>query len=92
MDHDRKAEGCALDELQAHRFLEKFHETLTVQAMREKLRSTGAIGTSFKLVPLVHILIFKYNVDWHELVNAPQGNKEEILKAQALLDEYVIYD
>ena len=87
LDHDKKANGCALDELQAHRFLEKYQETLTVQSMREKLRSTGAIGSSFKLVPLIHILIFKYNVDWHELINAPQGNKEEVAKAQALLDE-----
>src|SRR3954453_10502320 len=49
LDHDRKADGCALDELQAHRFLEKFNETLTVQAMRERLRSTGAIGAQVKL-------------------------------------------
>lgn len=67
LDHDRKGDGCALDELQAHRFLEKFHETMTVQAMREKLRSTGAVANSFKLIPLAHILIFKYNADWHHL-------------------------
>jgi hypothetical protein len=30
--------------MQAHRFLEAIKETLTVQAMREKLRSTGAIA------------------------------------------------
>jgi hypothetical protein len=30
--------------MQAHRFLETIKETLTVQAMREKLRSTGAIA------------------------------------------------
>jgi hypothetical protein len=87
LDLERKADGCALDELQVHRFLEKYSETLTVQAMREKLRATGAIGSTIRLVPLIHILIFKYNVNWHELVNAPQGNKEEVLKAQALLDE-----
>ena len=40
-----------------------------------------------KKVPLFHILIFKYGVDWKELVNAPQGNKEDIDKAQKLLDE-----
>jgi len=83
----KKTEGNALDELQAHRFLEKFHETLTVQSMRDKLRATGAIGAAVKLVPLIHILIFKYNSDWRYLVNAPQGNQEEIAKAQALLDE-----
>ncbi|KAL6065555.1 Merozoite surface protein 3a [Balamuthia mandrillaris] len=87
LDHQKKAEGSALDELQAHRFLEKYNETLTVQSMRDKLRSTGAITTSVKLVPLLHILIFKYNVDWHFMVNAPQGNKDEIAKAQAMLDE-----
>ena len=30
--------------MQAHRFLETIKETLPVQAMREKLRSTGAIA------------------------------------------------
>ncbi|KAL6070573.1 Merozoite surface protein 3a [Balamuthia mandrillaris] len=87
LDHAKKAQGCALDELQAHRFLEKFNETMTVQSMRDKLRSTGAIGAKVKLVPLIHILIIRFNVDWHTLVNAPQGSKEEIAKAQQLLDE-----
>jgi hypothetical protein len=27
-----------------------------------------------KRVPLTHILTFKYNADWHKLVNAPQVN------------------
>jgi hypothetical protein len=53
-----------------------------------RLRSLGAIETGVaKKVPLIHILIFKYGVDWKELVNAPQGNKEDIEKAQKLLDE-----
>jgi len=69
LDHDKHAEGSALDELQAHRFLEKHNETLTVQAMREKLRATGAIGASVRLVPLIHVLIFKYGADWHYLVS-----------------------
>jgi len=47
--------------------LEKYQETMTVHNMRERLRSTGAIGNQVKLVPLVHILLFKYNQDWHEL-------------------------
>jgi len=87
LDLEKKNEGSGLDEVQAHRFLEKFNETLTVTAMREKLRSTGAIGDRVKLVPLIHILIFKYGVDWRQLVNAPQGSKEEIDKAQKMLDE-----
>ena len=70
LDHDKKAEGCALDELQAHRFLERHNETLTVHAMRERLRATGAIGAQVRLVPLIHVLLFKYNADWHHLVSA----------------------
>jgi len=87
LDTDKKAEGCALDELQAHRFLEKYNETLTVHAMREKLRSTGAIGSQVRLVPLTHVLIFKFNADWRVLVNTPQGNQEELRHAEGLLAE-----
>ncbi len=36
--------GHALDEMQAHRFLEAFDMTLTVRKMREALREKGAIG------------------------------------------------
>jgi len=67
----------------------KNNETMTVQEMRDNLRKTGAItGTgTLKLVPFTHILIFKYKVDWKVLVNAPQGSKEEITKAETLLRE-----
>lgn len=83
----QRAEGSTLDEMQAHRFLETIKETLTVQAMREKLRSTGAIAGQIRRVPLTHYLIMKYNVDWHDLVNAVLGDMEEIRKAQQKLDE-----
>jgi len=89
LDTIKKKEGNSVDELQAHRFLEKLHETMTVQTMRDKLRSTGALGPNErpKLVPLVHYLIIHYNINWHTLVNAAQGSKEEINKAQRMLDE-----
>ncbi|KAL6047634.1 TolA protein [Balamuthia mandrillaris] len=87
LDLAKKDQGCALDELQAHRFLEKLQETMTVQQMRDKLRSTGAIGAKVRLVPLIHLLIFRFDVDWHFLVNAPQGSKEEIEKAQRMFDQ-----
>jgi len=89
LDTGKKAEGNALDEMMAHRFLEKHHETMTVQSMREKLRQSQALGPAErpKLVPLTHYLIIHYNVDWKVLVNAQQGNKEEIDKASALLEE-----
>lgn len=87
LDSEKRAEGSTLDEMQAHRFLETIKETLTVQAMREKLRSTGAIAGQIRRVPLTHYLIMKYNVDWHDLVNAVLGDMEEIRKAQQKLDE-----
>jgi len=89
LDFDRKDSGNALDELNAHRFLEQLGETLTVMALRERLRQTGAIAASDrpKEVPLTHYLLFKFKVDWHVLVNSKGDNSEEIAKAQRLLDE-----
>jgi len=85
LDTAKKAAGCAVDEFMAHHFLEKNNETLTVQKMREQLREVGI--EKVRLVPLIHYLVFKYKADWHYLVNAPQGNQEEIHKAQRMLDE-----
>merc|ERR1712100_235990 len=90
LDLENHADGCGLDEMKAHVFLEKFNETLTVREMRAKLRSTGAIGEAErpKTVPLTHYLLFKYNADWHALVNASQGdNSKEIAQAQEMLDK-----
>lgn len=85
IDTQRRAQGNALDEFQAHQFLEQCKETLTVLQMREHIRSVGI--EKVKLVPFIHYLIFRYKVDWHYLVNAPQGNPEEVAKAQRMLEE-----
>jgi len=89
IDLQKHEEGNAVDEVQAHKFLEEHGETLTVMAMREKLRQTGAIAPSDrpKLVPLIHYLLFRYNVDWHALVACAGDKSEEMKKAQKLLDE-----
>jgi len=92
LDLDKKAEGCGLDELNAHRFLESINETLTVTELRQNLRDTGALGASDrpKLVPVIHYLLFRYrsNTDWHYLIHASQGdNKAEIEEAMRLLEE-----
>merc|ERR1712000_54095 len=91
LDLENHEEGSALDEMKAHVFLEKFDETLTVREMRAKLRSTGAIGETErpKKVPLTHYLLYKYNVDWHKLVDeSRQGSsKEELEKAEKMLQE-----
>ena len=88
IDIEKHEEGCALDELNAHRLLEIFDETLTVREMRTQLRSVGAIDEAShpKLVPLAHLLLARYKADWHHFVNAPQGNKEEIDAANAKLN------
>lgn len=75
----KHAEGKSLDEMQAHRFLETIQETLTVQAMREKLRSTGAIQGQIRRVPLTHYLIMKFNINWH-------GTKAHAIHAHAKTD------
>merc|ERR1712100_301504 len=91
LDLENHEEGSSLDEMKAHVFLEKFDETLTVREMRAKLRSTGAIGEAErpKSVPLTHYLLYKYNVDWHTLVDEKrQGdNQEEMEKAEVMLQE-----
>merc|ERR1712137_1082970 len=91
LDLENHEQGAALDEMKAHVFLEKFDETLTVRAMREKLRSTGALGETErpKVVPLTHYLLYKYNADWKLLVDETRqgSNKEEMEKAEAMLRE-----
>jgi len=88
IDLQKGKDGNEVDELGAHRFLEFFHETMTVQEMRENLRSSGAIQGNVKMVPLTHILIFRHKMDWRKLVNASQGdNRKELEEAQRRLDE-----
>ena len=84
-----KATGNALDEMEAHRFLEAFNEAHTVLQMRSQLRKTGALAQNErpKEVPLTHFLLDKFEVDWHKLVNAPQGdNSAQIAEAQDKLE------
>lgn len=93
LDLQSHGAGSGLDEVNAHRFLELLGETLTVMAMRDKLRSTGAVAPTErpKVVPLTHYLLFKYaaQVDWHYLVNTAGDNSEEIAEAQRLLDQVI---
>jgi hypothetical protein len=80
--------GCELDEMECHRFLETVGEVCTVLALRSKLRKSGALAESDrpKDVPLTHFLLFKYEVSWNKLVNAPQGdNSAKIAEAQEKL-------
>jgi len=90
LDLDKHEDGNGLDEMKAHVFLEAFNETLTVRALRAKLRESGAIGQNErpKLVPISHYLLFKYNADWRRVCNSVMGdNQAELAKAQAMLEE-----
>jgi len=86
LDTDKKALGCALDEFQAHRFLEINNETLSVAQMRDKLREVGI--EKIRTVPLIHFFIWRYQVNYHELVHCAQGdNAAEIKKAQKMVED-----
>jgi len=90
LDDQKKDAGSELDELKFHRFLEKLNDTHTVLQLRAALRKVKALGDAErpKTVPLSHYLVFRYECDWHRLVNAAQGeNAEEIAKAQSQVKE-----
>lgn len=85
---DKKgAEGCELDEFQAHRFLESIGEILTVKKMREVLKE---IDLDFnKYVSLIEFIVYKFKEDGvtvNTLVNVKPANSEEIMEAQKLLE------
>ena len=86
LDKERKEDGNELDEFGAHRLIEKCDSALTVTKMREVLKE---IDVDFsKMVSLTEFMIYKFNVDWHILVNAPQGcDMTAINEAQAGLDK-----
>jgi len=88
LDHEKGKDGCELDELQAHRFVEAFHETLSVVDMRKKLREAGVDkNTRAKYIPLSHFYVYHYNANWKRLANFEIGDQQEIIKAQKLLEE-----
>jgi len=87
LDLQKGADGNEVDEMNMHRFLEHFKETQTVAEMRDSLRSTGAITGNIKNFPVTFYYLFKYKSDWHQLVNASQGdNQKEVEEAQRKLD------
>ena|SRR3990167_114813 len=87
LDLQNHENGNGLDELNAHRFLEFFNEPMTVREMRDSLRSSGAIEASLRTVPITHIILFKYKLDWKDLVNRSIANQAELARAQKLLEQ-----
>ncbi len=50
LDESKGAAGTELNEMMAHRFLEKFNETLTVREMREVLRQIDIVSRYARLL------------------------------------------
>ncbi len=90
LDAKKKAEGNELDEFEAHKFLEFLGETLTVVALREKLRKID-VDANGKMA-LLEYLMFKYEKSIPEVVNAPQGgNQEEVIVCFLLINRPKYY-
>jgi len=86
-----KGEEFALDEFEAHKLWEKIGQTLTVIAMREKLRTVDLDGDG-KMSMFEFLLcneMFEGNpcFNVHELLTRPQGTNESLIKAMKALDD-----
>jgi len=82
----KKKDGNELDEFLSHKFLEDIGETLTVLQLREKLRQIDLDMN--KKMAITEYLLFKFNKQVGDLVNAPQSsNKDEIEKAQKMVED-----
>jgi len=79
-------EGMDLDEFEAHKFIESLGETLTVIALRERLREIDV--NSDKKMALVEYLLFKYGPEkMAHLCTASLADKTKLLAAQKLVEE-----
>merc|ERR1712173_105478 len=74
-------EGNAMDEFEAHRFLEKDGQPLTVVAMRKELKKID-LDTDNKM-SLLEYCVYHYKVDINTMMSRPQGVNEELEKAEA---------
>mmetsp|Transcript_6808 Transcript_6808/g.19267 ORF Transcript_6808/g.19267 Transcript_6808/m.19267 type:complete len:327 (+) Transcript_6808:139-1119(+) len=77
--------NCDLDEFVSHRFLEKQGSAVTVLKLRATLQELDVDKN--KRMAISEFLLFHYKKNWRDLVLAPQGDPEEVEKAQAMVDE-----
>jgi chromosome segregation ATPase len=73
-----------LNEFFSHKFLETVGETMTVLQLRAKLSEIDIDKN--KRMCISEYLLFKYDRSAKHLVNAPQGDSDELAKAQALVE------
>jgi len=84
-DKKQGADGHAMDEFEAHRFLEKFGQTMTVVEMRKALKEID-IDTDNKM-SLLEYFVYHYKCNLDTLMERPQGVNEDVEKAEAALEE-----
>eukprot|EP00483_Globobulimina_turgida_P002726 UN02731 len=84
LDKKKGDTGHCLDEFEAHRFLEKFGQTLTVVAMRQELKKIDIDSDNH--MSLLEYFVYHYNLDIDTLMTRPQGVNEEVEKAEAALE------
>eukprot|EP00211_Chloroparvula_japonica_P007796 CAMPEP_0119131118 /NCGR_PEP_ID=MMETSP1310-20130426/9491_1 /TAXON_ID=464262 /ORGANISM="Genus nov. species nov., Strain RCC2339" /LENGTH=314 /DNA_ID=CAMNT_0007121671 /DNA_START=57 /DNA_END=1001 /DNA_ORIENTATION=+ len=77
-DHD-------LDEFFSHKFLEDVGEVKTVLQLRATLSELDVDKN--KRMAISEYLLFKYGQNAKDLVTSPQGDSDELAKAQALYEE-----
>jgi len=86
LDLDNGKEGKDLDEFNAHRFLERMGETLTIKDLRDRFKD---IDMDFnRRMAFVEYLLFRNGKSISDFLRRPQGdNSREIAEAQRQLDE-----
>eukprot|EP00484_Ammonia_sp_Unknown_P025896 CAMPEP_0197040442 /NCGR_PEP_ID=MMETSP1384-20130603/17132_1 /TAXON_ID=29189 /ORGANISM="Ammonia sp." /LENGTH=241 /DNA_ID=CAMNT_0042471197 /DNA_START=29 /DNA_END=754 /DNA_ORIENTATION=+ len=85
LDKKKGSAGNALDEFEAHRFLEKYGKPLTVVAMRKELKQID-IDTDHKM-SLLEFVVYHYKLNVNTLMTRPQGVNEACEKAEQALEE-----
>jgi len=90
LDVEKKAEGCSLDEFQAHQFVDKLGKTMTVVEFREHFKK---LDLNFdKRLSIIEYLCFHYGTSPAQFVgknpplDPPTNTNEALMKAQQALN------
>jgi hypothetical protein len=85
LDKEKGEDGSELSEFDAHRILEKFGSTMTVQQFRKVFQDIDVDHDH--QMSLLEYLIFKHNASWKTVANAPVGNSSKVNEAQQYVNE-----
>jgi hypothetical protein len=85
LDKSNGEEGKELSEFDAHRILEKFGSTMTVQQFRKVFQDIDVDHDH--QMSLLEYLIFKHQASWKTVANAPVSNSSKVNQAQQYVSE-----